>query len=206
MNRKTIIGLLIAAVCLTSGVYLIHDHQAAVPPDTATASPDELVAFMLSDYFNRLSPDEQRRFTEAAMKRYASMTDPQREAVEARIKEMRENNPEQLREQATRVWKQFIVHEAEQYVQLPPAERKAWLDGRIAVWKAMGANGRGPSGEVKERREQREKYDEQPLSPQKQEKVIGFFQTEVFPRTSARERALVLTLMKDAAPKMRPKD
>ncbi|QNN24459.1 DUF3106 domain-containing protein [Planctomycetales bacterium ZRK34] len=206
MNRKTVISLLIAITCLSVGGYLIYDHRASIPPDLTSASPDELIAFMLSDYFNRLSPEDQRRYTEAAMKRYATMTDEQRELVEARIKTMREDNPEQLREQAMRVWKQFVVNEAEQYVQLPPEQRGAWLDGRIAMWKAMGANGRGPKGESEERRREREKRQNEPISIDKQEKVITFFQDEVFPRTSARERALVLTLIRDAAPKMRPQD
>jgi len=201
---RTWICLLIALPCLTGGAYLIYDYRAAIPPNVATASPDELIAFMLSDYFNRLSPAEQKEFTEAAMLRYAKMTDEQREIVEARIKKLRDENPEALREQSMRVWKQFVVSEAEQYVELPPDERGAWLDGRIAMWQAMGRSGDGrPGNETDEQRQRRRERENEPISAEKQAKVVNFFQKQVLPRTTARERALVMTLIKDAAPKMR---
>lgn len=200
---RTVIYLVIMLTCSGVGGYLIYDHYAAIPPDLATASPDELVAFMLSKYFNRLSPDEQRKFTEAAMKRYASMTDAQRDVVDARIKQMKKDNPEQLRDQAMRVWKQFVVGEAETFVNLPPNKRDAWLDDRIAVWTAMGANGKGPRGESDKKRKEREEREKAPMSVEKQEQVIGFFQKEIFPKTTARERALVMALAKAAVPKLR---
>ncbi|MBI1368943.1 MAG: hypothetical protein GC162_09855 [Planctomycetes bacterium] len=202
---KTALYLLIILSCTAGGVYLIHDYFAAQPPDLNTASPDELIAFMLSPYFNRLSPEDQRYYTEQAMKRYAKMDDDQRKIVEDRIAQMKKDHPEELRDQAMRVWKQFVVSEAEQYVQLPPDQRAAWLDGRIAVWKAMGAGDEKRNGETDEQRKKREEERKAPFDAAKQQKVIQFFQTDVLPKTTARERALVMALAKDAVRKMKPK-
>ena len=199
-SRRGVIGLIAAVVCLALGLYLIIDHRASVPPDTDTAEPAELVPYMLSDHFNSLSDAQQRRFTEESMRRYALMDEQQRAAVDARVGQLRQDDPDALREQAMRIWKGYVVAEAEQYVKLPPEHRERWLNGRIAVWKLMGSDGRGPRDEQSRRRQ---KENEGPLTAERQGRIVKFFQTEVFPRSTSRERALVMTLARDAGARMR---
>jgi len=209
MSRKTLICLLIALPCLGVGGWLIVDYRQSIPPDLATAEPADLTAFMLSSHFNDLSLEQRKKYIEMAMKRYATMTEAQRKVVDEMVGKMRKDNPEQLREQAMKIWKGFVVVEAEQYVHLPLEKRKEWIKAKANQWKGMMGNGPGgkqADAERQRRREQREKQNRGPLTPERQAKIVGFFQTEVYPRSTARERALIMTLMKDAAPLMRPKD
>ena len=194
------VGLAAAALTLSLGVYLILDHRASIPPDTNTADPAELITYMLSHHFNDLPAAEQRRFTEEAMKRYVTLDEAQRKVVDERLGKLGEDDPEALREQAMRVWKGYVVAEAEQYVQIPPEHRQRWLAGRITIWKLMGGDGKGPRDE---QARQRQKENEGPLTAERQGKIVEYFQTQVFPRSTARERALVMTLARDAGAKMR---
>jgi hypothetical protein len=205
---RRLIYLLIILAGLGGGGYLILDYRNSQPPDPVNDDPAQVVSFLLSPYFNRLGPDAQRRYTEAAMKRYVTMDDDQRTAVDAHLGKMRQTDGPAMRDQAMKVWKNFVVAEAQEYVQLPPDQRPDWLKSKIIQWKAMqptrppGAPGTGPPGDnrSKERRER----EEGPLTPERQEKVVRFFQAEVMPRSTARERALVMSLAKDAAPLMGP--
>jgi hypothetical protein len=206
---KTAFYLLIIVGGLGYGSFRIWDFYASLAPDTATSEPADLVAFMLSDRFAKLSPEEQKRFIEESMKRYATMTDAQRAAIDSLIAERNKKDPKAMGEQMGRMWKNIVVTSAEDYVKIPPGpEREKWIDKEAARWKAMMPrdDGQRRRGETEEKRKQREEEEKGPMTQERQAKVLGFFQKEVYPRTTARERALVLTLIKDMAPRFKPKD
>jgi hypothetical protein len=194
----------VAVSTLSVGLWLIIDHRRSIPPDLQSADTGELIEFMLTGYFNRLPAAQQKMYSEAAMRRYAKMSAEQRKTVDDRVAELRRDDPKELQRQSIRVWKQFVVAEAEQYVALPLSQRTAWLDGRIKLWKAMMPPP-SDSPEQRQRREEERRRQDEPMSAQTQGKIIQFFQETVWPAISAKERALVTVLMRDAAPKMAPR-
>ncbi|MEX2671934.1 MAG: hypothetical protein WD294_07490 [Phycisphaeraceae bacterium] len=189
--RKTGIMLLITLLALGAGVYLILDYRATIPPDPANDDPETVIAFLLSDYHDRLSPTEQQRYVEQMLERYRTMDEKQRERVDAAVAAQREADGERLQNRMVEMWKTYVVSEAEQYVQLELHERQAWLQGRMAVWRAMG--GGPPRGDRD--RGSRNVADE--LTDERQREVLGFFQKEILPRSTARERALVSIMARD---------
>lgn len=199
---KLALMLVLGLGSLTGGIWLIVDHRRSIPPDTASDDPADLIEFMLSKYFNRLSTAQQKQYSEQAMRRYASMTADQRKLIDQRVAELRKKDPEALKQQSIRVWKQFAVSEAEQYLNQPLDKRAAWLDARVKVWKAMMPE---PTPEQRERRKKEQAEREQPFSAEVQQKMVGFFQETVWPNVSSKERAMVTILFRDAGPKMAPK-
>lgn len=181
-----------AALALTLGGWLIAGHLASIPPDPANDDPQAVVAYFLGPHFDTLSEAERRAYIQAMIGRYASMDPDQRERVREAVRQRRRGNGDELRERMIGMWRDFAVNEARQYVELPPAERGAWLEQRMSMWRMLGgdperARARGDRGRAEGER----------LTPERQRRVVGFFQEQVLPRTSGRERALVMLLMRD---------
>lgn len=202
MSLKTFIYTLVIIGGLGGGGWLIYDYRMSIPPDLDAATPAQLVDYTLTRHFDKMSEYERQKFIEETMTRYAAMTDAEREQVESVVAKMREENPDQLKNQMMKFYKGFFIGEARSYVQLPPDERAAWLDARMGMWMAI-ANQRNPEQRAKEEaeRRKREEENEGPLTPERQQKIVNFFKKEILPNSTAEERALFVVLMKDAAPK-----
>ncbi|WP_432799309.1 hypothetical protein [Poriferisphaera sp. WC338] len=194
-RRKTIVLLVLAALMLSYGSYLIHDHYAAIPPDPLTANNDDILGFLVSKHFANLPQSERQKYILAMAKRYYELSPEQREVAEQYFHKMNENNPDQMKERMIMVWKDFAVREASLYTQLPEEQRMPWLKKRIQFWRSMGGLKAAP-GPLE--RDKRRKQLNDPLTPEKQVKIVSFFQKEVMPRTSARDRAIVTIMAKDA--------
>lgn len=202
MSLKTLIYFVVIIGGLGGGGWMIYDYRASIPPDLDSATPAQLVDYTLTRHFDKMSEFDRQKFIEETMGRYAAMTDAEREQVEAVVAKMREDNPDQLKNQMMKFYKGFFIGEARSYVELPPAERAAWLDARMGMWLAI-ANQRNPEQREKEEaeRKRREKEGEGPLTPERQQKIFNFFKKEILPNSTAEERALFVVLMKDASPK-----
>lgn len=185
------VGGVVAVVGLAVGGWLIADHIASIPPDPASDEPEAVVGYFLSRHFDNLSEAERRAYTQAMIRRYASMDSAQRHLAEQEMRRRRPNDGEQMRERMIGMWRDFVVNEARLYVELPPEQRGPWLEQRMNMWRMLGGDpqrsrasgGRDGGAEA--------------LTPERQRQVVGFFQNQVLPRTTARDRALVTVMMRD---------
>ena len=201
MSLKSLVYLVVIVGGLGGGGWMIYDYRMSIPPDLDAATPAELVDYTLSRHFDKMSPHERQKVIEETMSRYAAMSDAEREQVEAVVKKMREDNPDQLKDQMMKFYKGFFMGEARTYVQLPPGERDAWLDARLGMWLAI-ANQQSPEQRAEEERRRKEREDtDSPLTPERQAQIVSFFKKEIYPHSTAEERALFVALMKDAGPK-----
>jgi len=201
---RTTLLLLVALPSLAYGSYLIYEHAQSRPPDPATAPPSALVDFILSRHFAALSPEEKKKFLTEATKRLSEMSDEESEHLKAMMARFKEERGNELRDTMMKIAKDMMVSEARQLVKIPPQDRAEWIDSRMDSWMAMmprGPRGEGDDADREERRRRRQEEREQTLTPERQKKVIEHFQKRILPRTSAEERALVMTLMKEAAPR-----
>jgi len=212
--RRTIL-LVASVICLGVGGYLIYEHRASIPPDPETAPPEQMIAFIHSPYFTKLPAEEQKEYLEAMLERYASLSKADRQMVDEKLAQIHRESPEQARDAARDAMVNLFVYEAQQYVQIPPEKRDKYLRAKIATWEAMFKNGPRPRGRdgteltEAERQERRRKHEEErdgPITPEMQTKMISFFQTQVWPHTSAKDRAYMMAMMKDLAPIARERD
>jgi hypothetical protein len=204
-GRARLIRAAVGLACLGLGSWLIISYVSSRVPDPSSADPDQLIGFIMSEGFNELSDAERRAYAEQMVQRYAEMDDEQRKLAEAEMAAFAEQNPDQVREQTIRFWKDYAVREAEQYVEVPPEERRAYLEAKVAGWRMIFGgddSDRSPS----ERRERQARGDQrlaERLGPENQQKAAAFFQDEVLPRTSARDRALTTIMIRDIGQMMR---
>lgn len=202
-SRRRAILALVGVACLGLGAWLIVSWWNARVPDPSSADPDRLIAFIMSDRFNELSDAERRAFAEQMVKRYADMDDAQRKLAEEQAKQFAKDNPDQAREQTIKFWKDYVVSEAESYVEVPPDQRRAYLETKMAGWRMMFGERPGQDRPAGERREREDQEWAERLGPENQAKATKFFQDEVLPRTSARDRALATLMMRDLGKMMR---
>lgn len=184
----------VAAVTMTAaGAWLIVDHLASIPPEPRQDDPGDVVDYFFSSHFDGLNEQQQRAYIEAMVLRYGSMDERQRQAVEDAVKARRQADPESMRERMIQMWKGYVVAEAERYVAVPPQHRAAWIEQRLLLWRSMF----GDRDDNERRRDRDRDRMDQPLTPQRQQEIIGFMQNEVMPRTTARDRALVSLMARD---------
>ena len=201
-RRRVLLGL-VGVICLALGATLIVRHIQARVPDPSTADPSQLIGFLMSERFNELTDAERRAFAEAMVRRYAEMTDEQRKLAEAEMKAFNKENPELVREQTIRFWKDYAVSEAEQYVEVPPDQREAYLEAKVAGWRMVFGWGDEDKNRQKRRQDREDQDWEERLSPENQQKAAEFYTNQVLPRTSARDRALTAVMMRDLGRMMR---
>jgi len=183
----------VAVVMIAVGAWLIVDYIASIPPDPQQDEAGRVVNYFFSDHFDGLTDQEQQAYIESMVRRYGSMDEQQRQAVEGAVKARKDADPESMRERMIQMWKGYVVSEAERYVAIPPPQRSAWLEQRIKGWQSMFG---GSQNDGRDRGHGRDRMNE-PLTPQRQQEIISFMQNEVMPRTSARDRALVSVLVRD---------
>lgn len=199
---RRVVPIVMAVACFGFGGWMIYRHVFLDVPDPRHADADRLVSFVMSDRFRELSAEDRRAFSEALVDRYATMDAEQRDRVEDRVNAFRKENPDRVREQMIVFWKDYVVSEAERYLEVPPAEREAHLEERLAWLENQFGDGDSDRRRGDNARERRERWDEM-LTPERQARVTGFFRDEVWPRTSAKDRAMVSVFMSDAAKAMR---
>ena len=200
MTRRLLIAIG-AAAALTLGVTLLVVHFASIAPDPDEADAGELIDYVVSERFNELPVDQRQAYIEAIARRYASMDESERQRIDDLVKRKHDEDADDFREQTMKLWKDMIVSAAESYVQLPPDEREVWLRGKMKYWEMLAKTfGDGPdSDRAKERRQRQRERREEPLTAERQEKVVTFFKDQIMPQTTAKERALVMTVIRDAA-------
>ncbi len=198
----------VAVVCLMGGLLLIWSFAHASAPDPATAEPTELVTYILSEDFGQLPAEQRKRYLTLAMQRVSEMTDEQAAQLREMMKEWKQNKPKELKQAVVALFKNMMVSEARQYVQVPAEKRDQWLEQRIPQWMAMmpkrsaeqrAADEANLTEEQKKRREARRKGKD----PRSQEEKLRDFQDNAMQMTTAEERSLIMGLMQDASPKMR---
>ncbi|MFA9479563.1 hypothetical protein ACERK3_14835 [Phycisphaerales bacterium AB-hyl4] len=191
------LGSAVAVVCLTVGGWLIADYIASIPPDPANDDAAVVIDFFFSDHFERMSSVDRRAYTDALLARYQSMDRDQRGRLAETFSEQRDADRDRSRERMIELARNFMLREAETYADLPPEARAEWLEGRMGMWRMMGMDGdrRGGGGGGNRDRDREESRPE--MTAERQVRTIAFFQDEVLPRSTARERALITTLMRD---------
>lgn len=201
-------------LCLSTGGWLIAGYIAAIPPDPANDDPQRVLAYFMGRHFDNLSEAERQAYLRAMMARWGSLDEEQRRLLQQQMRAQRQDDRAAFRERMAGVARDFIVSEARQYVELTPEQREQWLQGRFAMWQMMartpmGTGGRGGDRDAGGRGGGGGGAGDAPqpeLTAERQERVIGFFQGEILPRTSARDRAMVTVLMRDAGQAMRQRE
>ncbi len=209
MRIKPVVGIPVAAGCLLVGILLIVGFVGSVPPDPVRDDAEGVIAYLLDDDFHELPIARRRAYVEALVQRYGEMDEAQRRRVDEQVRRVREDDPDRMRDQMVRIWKDYVVSEGRRYLEVPPEQRRDWLERRVAVWKRMMPGGRGRRDDDRKDRgggEGRGRPMDEVLTPERQRKVLSFFQDEVMPHTSAADRAVVTLLARDVMTQFRNED
>jgi hypothetical protein len=123
----------IAAVVLlgaggVTGYYLWPEPAPKPPPPVATATLDQNAEYAISDDFNRLPMKKRLAWAEDQLKRVLSMDD---EEVIRTWKAMGKEKRDRLFRNADAVVQEHVRQNVHKYHELPPSERKAFLDERL---------------------------------------------------------------------------
>ena len=207
-SRNLMLGGL-GAVCLVAGVVLIATSLAAGPPDPTTAEPTELVSYILSESFAGLPAEQRKAYLVRAMKRVSEMTDEQAQQLREMMKEWKKQKPRQLEVAVRTLFKNMMVSEARQYVQVSAEQRDQWLERRIPQWMNMMPKRRprpqnkNEQKELTEEQKKRRETRRQGKDPRSYEEKVRDFQDNALQLTTAEERGLIMSLMQDAGPTLR---
>lgn len=177
---------------IVAGVWLVVDYVQSIPPDPRTTEMDGLVDYVMRDDFNQLPENQRRKYTQQMVERFYEMTPQQRARIEDRVKAYRRENPKQMREQRIRFWKDFIVNEGQQYIQLPTEQRQAYLQQKLNTWETF-LGGRKAIAKAARR------HKPWPLARTTEEhrKAHDFYLKEVLSRTTATDRAVLVVMIRD---------
>lgn len=180
-----------AVLGLVLGGWLIVGYWASIPPDAEHDEAEVVLDYYFSDHFERLSQRDQAAYRAALMERYERMDAEQRERAAAVFERRREEDREQARERMIEFGRDFVVREAELYVQVPVEERGEWIEQRLGMWRMLRGDGAEDQGREMEEA-QRERSE---VTAERQARQMAAFTREVLPRTDARQRAKALVLM-----------
>lgn len=182
------------------------------PPSIFDTPVDGVLGYLATPDFNLLPMHERMAYLQEFVGRMRSMSQQDSVVAAAFLAGVSGPVREQLTQNARVLAKDILIDGAATYVNLPPAERGAFIDRWIADWMRVAeqmATGkesnrtdeeivRGASGEMR-RNEEREakRLADHPLTGRDAERFLGFWQAEVEPAASPREMGQISRFMDD---------
>lgn len=157
--KVKILLVLICTVSLAGAGYYVYRHMQTIEvPDPATASIDELAAFVNSEDFRSLSTKQRREFIDAVVRRTMEMDDEQWEEAREKlavldIKRLASGGDGK----SVEFWKSYGANQAKRYAEMPSPQKDVFVDRMIGAVNLVG--GRGSAEKLVERFEQDAMYD-----------------------------------------------
>jgi len=134
--QMIILGCLIAAGLASGIVLVIHQVTRTNPPDPATAEVKQIGEFLSSEKFLEMPNKQRTEFLDRVIHRQIRMTPQQREQARRMLK------PLNLSKSAYRqMWRATMlawgVKRADEYAELPPEQKDAYIDRWIGIMEIL---------------------------------------------------------------------
>ena len=194
-STKWTLALMAMALLLTGGSLLYARLRPPRVPDLQTITPDQAIATMSTENFNRLSTSQRVEFANAVFEKMRTGSPDDRKRWLASDK-LSESQKDRLRSNRRLIFFAMILEQARSYRDLPPEKREAYLDAMMEGWSAMrGFRGdkRKRGGEIK-RGDQKKRGEGswRSRNPEKMENHIRHRMAESDPS----DRAMILQFFK----------
>jgi len=181
------------------------------PPPSIFDSPvDNVLGYFTTPDFNRLSVEERVKYVQDFVSRFRGMNQQDSVMAAAFLAGVTGKVREQLTQNVRILAKDILAQGAEKFVNLPDADRGAFIDKWVADWfrlaetTATGKESSRTDAEIVEgaraearrgEERQRERMKGRQLTDRGADRFLGFWQSEVEPASNPREQAQISRFM-----------
>ncbi len=139
-QRRVWVGLAVTAAVLglAAGAWAWWSSQWKPPPSIFETPVDDVLGYLAIEDFNRLPLEERVRFMLDFASRFRGLEQSESAVMAAFMAGLTTKSKEQLRQNVRTLAKDVLSEGAETYVNLPPAERGAYIDRWLVRWSKVG--------------------------------------------------------------------